>query len=70
MGPFLALAVVGCLLVVASWVWIDADSRAREDEPVSVSIGHLTIETPAAWSLGCLILSVIFVPLYLIARSG
>jgi hypothetical protein len=52
MAAFFPLAVLGCLMMVAWWVYADADGRAREGDPVSVSVGKMTVESPTAGSLG------------------
>jgi hypothetical protein len=41
--------------------------RLRRGDPVSV--GSIHIEMPQAWFLGCLILWVVFFPLYLTATG-
>ncbi|MEU8259298.1 hypothetical protein AB0C02_01555 [Micromonospora sp. NPDC048999] len=64
--PIVVLVVV---LALDAWVYTDARERMRRGSPVSVSIGSLRIETPQAWFLGCLVLWVVFFPLYL-AASG
>lgn len=60
------------VLLVATDVWVFQDAKARSDEgnPVVFSTGNLTLESPAAWMLGCLLAWVIFVPLYLRARRA
>ena len=70
--PPSALVTIAILVVVLSvdaWVYSDARKRQRSGRPVSVSIGSFSVETPEAWFLGCLVLWVIFVPLYLTATD-
>jgi len=64
-GPVALLLVV---LATDLWVYRDAATRARQGRPVEVTIGSLQIATPAAWLIGCLVLWVAVLPLYLIAR--
>jgi hypothetical protein len=68
-GMVVSVALV--LAAVASDVWVlgDARDRQRRGSPASVSIGSLRIETPEAWFLGCVVLWVIFMPLYLTATG-
>ncbi|MFJ8581344.1 hypothetical protein [Micromonospora sp. NPDC093277] len=63
-----ALASILVLLVVLSvdaWVYADAKKRQRSGNAASVSLGTFRVESPEAWFLGCVILWVVFVPLYL-----
>lgn len=71
LSPALLVPIAFALVVLASdaWVYGDARQRARHGERVSVAIGTLRIETPEAWFLGCLVLYVIFMPLYLTATG-
>ncbi|MFU8854684.1 hypothetical protein ACNAW0_27480 [Micromonospora sp. SL1-18] len=64
--PILVLLVV---LALDAWVYTDARQRMRRGSPVSVSIGSLRVETPEAWLLGCVVLWVVFFPLYLAATG-
>lgn len=66
LAPTIAVLVV---LVLDAWVYKDASQRLRHGNRVSVSLGSLRIETPEAWFLGCLILWVVFFPLYLTATN-
>lgn len=67
LGP-VALAVV--VIVLDGWVYVDARRRSNARRPVVASIGALVLETPIAWLLACLLLWVVFFPLYLVARSN
>lgn len=71
LSPALLVPIAFVLFVLVSdaWVYADARQRARRGERVSVAIGTLRIDTPAAWFLGCLVLYVIFLPLYLTATG-
>jgi hypothetical protein len=60
------------VLVVATDVWVFQDARTRSEKgtPVSFTAGEVTMESPAAWLLRCLLIWLIFVPLYLRARRA
>ena len=64
--PLVLLAV---LLLTVGWVYQDATSHAEAGEPVLFWSGSLRVETPAAWAAFCLLLWVVFFPLYLRARQ-
>jgi hypothetical protein len=59
------------LLVLATdlWVYADAKAHAERGTPIVASIGRLVVATPAAWFLGCLILWILFFPLYITRRN-
>lgn len=70
--PAAAVVSILVLLVVLAidvWVYADAKERLRRGNPVAVSLGSFRLETPAAWFLGCLIMWVVFFPLYLTATG-
>ena len=60
------------LIVLASDVWIyqDAQTQNSRGTPVFFRFGTFTIDTPATWFIACLILWIVFFPLYLTARSS
>jgi hypothetical protein len=60
--PIIVLVV---LLAVDGWVYADAKEQLEQGNRVSVSLGSFRVESPQAWFLGCLILWVVFFPLYL-----
>lgn len=62
------LFVLLALLAVDRWVYVDAQAHAESGKPVIFRSGSLKVDTPAAWALGCLILWVLFFPLYLASR--
>ncbi|HET7762862.1 MAG TPA: hypothetical protein VFL46_10920 [Phycicoccus sp.] len=67
--PVLAAAVLVALVAVcAVWVLRDAEVRQRAGRPVSVVLLGMTIDQPATWAVLCLLGSVLFVPMYLVAR--
>ena len=51
------------------WVYRDAKKRQQHGRGPSLSIGSFRVETPEAWFLGCLLLWVVFIPLYLTATD-
>jgi hypothetical protein len=59
------------LVVLATDAWVYADARAQTERGTSVvlTFGRLAVDTPAAWVLWCLLLWVVFFPLYLTARG-
>jgi hypothetical protein len=62
--------VVMCLLgACALWVLRDARVRARHGQPVGLYVGNLQLDEPEAWALACLLMWILFFPLYLKARS-
>ena len=70
--PAAALVSILVLLVVLAidvWVYADAKERLTRGNPVAVSLGSFRLETPEAWFLGCLIMWVVFFPLYLTATG-
>ncbi len=58
------------LLVLAVDLWVYADAKAHEERgtPVVFSSGFLNVDTPAAWFVGCLLLWILFFPLYIDRR--
>jgi hypothetical protein len=67
-----ALPVLLVLVVIAIALWIYSDAKARSERghPVIFSTDSFTVETPAAWFVGCLVFSVVFIPLYLQSRQS
>ena len=47
----------------------DAGERRDSGRTVVVTIGSITIDTPEAWLAGCVVLSVVCIPLYFVARE-
>jgi hypothetical protein len=66
LGPVLVLLVI---LAIDMWVYADAKQRADQGAPVVVRIGAFVLETPQTWFVGCLILWIIFFPLYMVSRA-
>jgi hypothetical protein len=70
LGPILVLAAV---LATDLWVYADARARWERGAPVILTLGFLQVDTPAAWFVGCLLLWIVFFPLYIKAsrdRAG
>ena len=67
LGPVLVQLVI---LAIDMWVYADAKQRADQGAPVVVRIGAFVLETPQTWFVGCLILWIIFFPLYMVSRAG
>jgi len=68
-GALVSILVLLAVLALDVWVYTDATQRLRQGKAASVSIGTVRLETPQAWFLGCLILWVVFFPLYLMATG-
>lgn len=67
-----AAALVSLAVVVGldACVYVDAARRQGTARQVSVTVaGRLTIDSPVAWLVGCVVLFVVVFPLYLVARS-
>jgi hypothetical protein len=65
-GSAFALAL---LVPVDLWVYLDARGRERAQDRVQLAVGPLVFERPSQWLAGCIVLFVIFVPAYLVARK-
>jgi hypothetical protein len=67
-----ALALILVLLaVLATDLWVYADAKAHYERgiPVVFSTGFFEMDTPAAWFFGCLLLWIVFFPLYIGRRN-
>lgn len=72
MSPLSALVpllLVGALVVCVAWVLRDARAHTVAGRPVVVRFGTVQIEQPEVWAGACLLVWVLFFPLYLKARS-
>jgi hypothetical protein len=58
------------LLLVACSLWVLEDARTQEDRgrPVVASVGGYTIDRPEIWAALSLLVCVLAVPMYLVAR--
>lgn len=63
------LLVLAALLAACTWVYSDARALEGAGTPVVLEIGSFRVDTPQAWAAGCLVLAVVFIPLYLSART-
>ncbi len=66
LGP---LAVAVALLAVDIWVLLDATKHTERGAPVVLRLGSVVIDSPATWFVGCLLLWILFFPLYVISRT-
>jgi hypothetical protein len=66
LAPILVLLLLGAIDL---WVYVDAKAHSERGTPVVFSTGFLTVDTPAAWFFGCLLLSIVFIPLYITIRG-
>ncbi len=65
------LTVALPMLVLAScglWVLTDARGRSERGQPVSATIGGVTIEQPEVWATLSVVVCIVVLPLYLVAR--
>jgi hypothetical protein len=67
LGPLLIVGVVVCLDL---WVLADALRWTGQGTPVVFRFGSLTIGTPETWAIACLLMFVIFIPIYVVARRA
>jgi hypothetical protein len=66
----LPLVVVAVVVAVDSWVYFDAAAREQRGMPVVFSLGAFVVDTPGMWFVCCLLLFVVFVPLYVAGRAA
>jgi hypothetical protein len=64
--PVIVLLIV---LLTDVWVYLDANAHLARGEPVVVSIGSFSLESPATWVVVCLVLWIVAFPLYVVARG-
>jgi hypothetical protein len=67
LGPGALLVLVA---TVDAWVFIDARRRRDSGDEVVASVGPITLSSPEQWLFGCILLWVVVVPLYLVARRA
>ncbi|HSN11795.1 MAG TPA: hypothetical protein VLS51_06790 [Propionibacteriaceae bacterium] len=65
-----ALVLLVGALVVDVWIFLDARARETQGDAVVATVGPVTLSTSGQWLLGCLLLWVFVVPLYLVARNA
>lgn len=66
LAPLLPLCIVAATDL---WVYIDAKRSTEQGSPVFFDLGGLRIDTPVAWLLSCVVLSILFFPMYAVIRS-
>ena len=66
LAPLIVLALG---IAIDLWVYADATQRAEDGRPVVLRAGAFVIDSPAAWTVGCLLLWIVFFPLYLANRG-
>ena len=66
MVPILVLLA---LLATDVWVYADAREHSERGTPIVFSTGSLKVDAPASWFLGCLLLWILFFPLYITSRN-
>ena len=67
--PVVAAAVLVALVATCGvWVLRDAETRQHAGHPVSVVLLGMRIDQPATWAVLCVVGSVLFLPMYLVAR--
>jgi hypothetical protein len=69
-NAWVPIIVLFAALATDLWVYVDAKVRYERGTPVIFSMGSLKMDTPAAWFFGCLILWIVFFPLYIMSRDG
>jgi hypothetical protein len=57
------------ILATDFWVYSDAKAHWEQDAPVVFSAGFLEVDTPATWFVCCLVLWIVFFPLYVTLRN-
>ncbi|GAA1993678.1 hypothetical protein GCM10009817_39940 [Terrabacter lapilli] len=72
MNPFVTSVLLVVLVVGAASLWVlqDARSKVERHRPVVATIGDLTTDKPEVWAALCLLAVVLFLPMYLVARSA
>jgi hypothetical protein len=66
---FASLLLLVAVLATDVWVYLDAQAQGDGGAPVTVAIGTFRVDTPVAWFVCCLVLWVVFFPLYLAGRG-
>jgi hypothetical protein len=67
-----ALVPILLLLALLStdvWVYADAKAQSEQGTPIVFSAGSFKVDTPASWFVACLILWILFFPLYITSRN-
>ncbi len=69
-GLLTSLVLLAAVGVASAWVLGDARARAARGRPVVATVAGLVLERPETWAALCLVGSVFFLPLYLVARAA
>ncbi len=64
------VALLGAVFASDAWVFLDSRRRWSQGRPVIVTIGPYTMAAPEQWLVGCIVLWVVTVPLYIVARRA
>ena len=48
---------------------MDAKTQAEHGVPVAFTWGSFKVDTPTEWFVACLLLSILFIPLYFFGRG-
>jgi hypothetical protein len=69
--PILVL-LVALFIDLGTAVWVHADAKAESEggTPVVFSAGFLEVDTPAAWFFTCLLMWILFLPIYVITSRN
>ena len=65
-----ATLLVVVIAAVSYWVLVDARKRLNRGRPVVAVLLGFTIDAPQTWAVLCLFFSVLFIPMYLVARAA
>jgi hypothetical protein len=68
-GALVPILVLLVFLGTDFWVHVDAKAHYERGTPVIFSTGFLEVDTPVAWFFGCLLLWIVFFPLYIARRD-
>jgi len=63
------IAVLVFIVATSVWVYSDAKAHWERGTPVVFSTDSFRVDTPDAWFLGCVLLWILFFPLYVTRRD-
>jgi hypothetical protein len=66
----LPIAVIVIALATDLWIYEDAKAQHDQGTPVVLRWGAFRLDTPVGWLAACLVVWIVFVPLYLIGRRN
>ena len=69
LSAFTPVVVLLIVLLTDVWVYLDANAHLARGEPVVVTIGSLSLESPVMWFAVCLVLWILAFPVYVVARG-